>query len=148
MRRFRRVALTTITMLAAGAVAGSGAASAQAPTTLNFVAKSQSKVGFFPHVKKPKAGMTFGFGDTITGDDTGVDRGICTLITGSDAICVVQLELSKGTISAQGMQSLTGTAPTPFSVVGGTGAYSGVRGTAIVSSGTSDITTIAITLVP
>jgi hypothetical protein len=147
MRCRSLVALTSLTALTLAA-AGAGAAQAQAPTTLTFVGKSQDSVGFFPHVKKPKAGMTFGFGDTITGDDTGVDRGVCTLVTRSQAVCIVQLQLAKGTISAQGMQSITSTGATPFSIVGGTGAYSGIRGSAIVTTNTSDTTTIAATLVP
>src|SRR5436190_13886248 len=83
-RRFPRRARVAVALSAAVAaliiaaiIASAG--SAQPPTTLHLVARSQKGVGFFPN-HKPHQGDRFGFGDKITGDDTGVDRGVCTFI--------------------------------------------------------------------
>ena len=57
-----------------------GAGSAQAPpTTLHLVSNAQKSVGFMPK-GAPHQGDRLGFGDTVTGDDTGHDRGVCTII--------------------------------------------------------------------
>ena len=67
--------------------------SAQAPSgTLHFVGKSQNKVGFFPK-HRPHQGDRFGFGDKVSGDDTGVDRGVCTFV-GKQSLCDIQVQLS------------------------------------------------------
>jgi hypothetical protein len=122
------------------------AGSAQAPpTTLHFVAKSQKAVGFFPN-HRPRQGDRFGFGDTISGDDTGLDRGVCTLI-GRKPLCTVQVQLSKGTVSVQGFVAQR-SHNTPLAITGGTGAYNGARGTALVTDVNSTTTDINVTLLP
>src|SRR5215470_7363436 len=49
---------------------------------------------------RPRAGDTVGFGDKISGDETGVDRGTCIVI-GRGLLCTVEVQLSKGTLSVQ-----------------------------------------------
>ena len=49
------------------------------PTTLHLVGTPQKGVGFMPK-GAPRQGDRIGFGDTVTGDDTGHDRGVCTVI--------------------------------------------------------------------
>jgi hypothetical protein len=86
------------------------------------VEKDQKSVGFAPN-HRPRQGDRFGFGSTVSGDDTGIGRGVCTVIGTSQALCNIQERLAKGTLSAQGLVSLSGRAnKTPFSVTGGTGA--------------------------
>jgi hypothetical protein len=129
-------------------IATSGSAQGPAPTSLHFVEKTQNSIGFFPH-HKPRQGDRFGFGSTVTGDDTGIDRGVCTVIGKNQALCNVEERLAKGTLSAQGMVSLSGRAnKNPFAVTGGTGAYDGARGTALVTDVNSKTTDIQITLRP
>jgi len=131
--------------IATAAVLAAGGSAQTPPTSLHFVSKEQRGVGFFPH-HRPHQGDRCGFGDTITGADTGVDRGVCTLI-GKNALCTVQLKLSKGTVSAQGLSSLRRNTNTPFPITGGTGAYNGARGTALVTD-TRTGTEVNVTLLP
>ena len=123
------LALAAAAAIATAAVLATGGSAQTPPSSLHFVSKEQRGVGFFPH-HRPHQGDRFGFGDTITGADTGVDRGVCTLI-GKNALCTVQLKLSKGTVSAQGLSSLRRNTNTPFAITGGTGAYNGARGTMV-----------------
>ena len=141
------------TVLAAGAaalaatavIATSGSAQAPAGTTLHLVSKTQKTIGFAPK-GRPRQGARFGFGDKITGDDTGIDRGVCTLL-GRQALCTVEVKLSKGTLSAQGLLGQR-SKNSPVSIVGGTGAYNGARGTALVTDTSSTTSTIDVTLLP
>ena len=129
-------------------IATSGSAQGPVPTSLHFVEKNQKSVGFGPD-RKPRQGDRFGFGSTVTGDDTGIDRGVCTAIGKNQALCNVEERLAKGTLSAQGLVSLSGRAnKTPFAITGGTGAYDGARGTALVTDVNSTTTDIQITLRP
>jgi len=131
--------------IATGAVlAGSGSAQSS-PTSLHFVAKGQKRVGFFPR-HRPHQGDRFGFGDKITGDDTGIDRGICTLV-GKQPLCTVQVRLSKGTLGVQGFvpQRAHNTA---LEITGGTGAYDGARGTAFITNPNANTTDINVQLLP
>ena len=145
--RRARVAVALSAAVAALIIAAviASAGSAQPPTTLHLVARSQKGVGFFPN-HKPHQGDRFGFGDKTSGDDTGTDRGICTVI-GKQTLCNVEEELSKGTLSAQGIVPQT-PHNTPVAVTGGTGAYNGARGTAIVNQVNNSTTDITITLLP
>jgi hypothetical protein len=110
------------------------------------VNKNQKTVGFGPN-HKPRQGDRFGFGDKVTGDDTGFDRGVCTFIGKNQALCTVVVEVSKGTLTAQG---LTSPHPnkTPFAITGGTGTYDGARGTALVTEVNSNTTDVRVTLRP
>jgi hypothetical protein len=142
---FTRLALAAVlaALVTAAIVASSGSAQAPADTTLHFVAKSQKGVGFFPS-GRPKQGEHVGFGDTITGDDTGYDRAACTIV-GRSLLCTIQVQLSKGTLSVQGIAPQRSN-NTPFAVTGGTGAYNGASGTALVTDVNSNTTNIVITL--
>src|SRR3954451_22789327 len=133
------VAIATVAILASSG-------SAQAPSSsLHLVAKSQTRVGFFPK-HRPHQGDRFGFGDTLSGDDTGVDRGVCTVI-GKQSLCTIQAQLSKGSISLQGFVTER-SHNLQIPVTGGTGAYNGARGTAVVNDVNNSTTNITITLLP
>jgi hypothetical protein len=126
----------------------SGSAQGPPPTSLHLMEKDQKSVGFFPH-RRPRQGDRFGFGSTVTGDDTGVNRAICTVIGKNKALCNVEERLAKGSLSAQGLVNLSGRAnKVPFAITGGTGAYDGARGTALVTDVSSTTTDIQITLRP
>ena len=64
---------------------------------------------------------------------------------GNGLLCTLQLNLAKGTITAQGVlpQHAKGT---PVAITGGTGAYDGARGTALVTDVSSSKTTIDVSL--
>jgi hypothetical protein len=129
-------------------IATSGSAQGPAPTSLHLVEKDQKSIGFAPN-RKPRQGDRFGFGNAVTGDDTGVNRAICTVIGKTQALCIVEERLAKGTLTAQGLVNLSGPAnKTPFAITGGTGAYDGARGTALVTDVNSTTTDIQITLRP
>ena len=75
---------------AAGAIitlavmAGAGSAK-RSPTTLQLLATAQKGIGFSPD-HKPSQGDRFGGGARITGDETGINRSVCTVI-GNRAPC-------------------------------------------------------------
>jgi hypothetical protein len=130
------------------AIATSGSAQAPALTSVHLVEKNQKSVGFAPN-HRPRQGDRFGFGSKVSGDDTGIGRGVCTVIGTGQALCNIQERLAKGTLSAQGLVSLSGRAnKAPFTVTGGTGAYDGARGSALVTDVNSTTTDIQITLRP
>jgi hypothetical protein len=137
------LALTAV-VAAVGAIAVQATAGSAAPTpkSLHLVATSLKKVGFFPK-SKPRQGDRFGFGDSLTGDDTGFDRGVCTFI-GGKSLCDVQADLSKGTVSLQGFVPGKAT-NVPIAILGGTGAYDGASGTAVVTNVNRRTTDISVT---
>jgi hypothetical protein len=148
----RRIAIALTAAVAclttAAVIATSGSAQGPALPSLHLMEKDQKSVGFGPD-RKPRQGDRFGFGSTVSGDDTGVGRGVCTVIGTNQALCNVQERLAKGTLSAQGLVSLSGRAnKAPFTVTGGTGAYDGARGSALVTDVSSTTTDIQITLRP
>ena len=149
-RRFPRRARVAVALsaLAAGLIAAAVIASAGAakppPNTLHLVAKSQKDVGFFPK-HRPHQGSRFGFGDKLTGDDTGFDRGVCTII-GKQSLCTVQAKLSQGNLSLQGFVQQHSD-HTPIAIVGGTGAYDGAGGTAFVTDVSQNKTDITVDFV-
>jgi hypothetical protein len=134
-------------------LASSGSAQTQ-PTTLHLVAKHQRDVGFQPQ-HAPRQGDRVGFGSNVSGDDSGYDRELCTLIgnvrsnnpAAKIALCTEQLQLAKGTLTAQGLLPRRAR-DTPLAITGGTGAYDGARGTAIATNVSNNETRIAITLLP
>jgi hypothetical protein len=131
-----------VAALGAIAIQATAGSAAPAPTALHLVAKSQKRVGFFPK-GKPHQGDRFGFGDKVSGDDTGLDRGVCTII-GHKSLCNVQAQLSKGTISLQGFVTQK-VSNLPIAILGGTGAYDGASGTAVVTDVNGSTTDISIT---
>ena len=139
----RPIALGAVAAALVTAALVASAGSAQAPpTTLHLVGKPQKGVGFSPK-SAPRQGDRFGFGDTVTGDDTGHDRGICTFMKGG-LVCTVQVQLSKGTLTAQGVVPERSN-KTPIAITGGTGAYANARGV-IVSKQTQGGSNDTITL--
>jgi hypothetical protein len=142
--KIRLVIAALVAALATAAiVAATGSAQAPAGTTLHLDAKSEKKVGFFPK-GRPHQGDHVGFGDRITGDDSGYDRGACTIV-GTSLLCSIQVQLAKGTLSVQGIVPQK-TKNTPIAIIGGTGAYDGARGTAFVTDTSSTTTSITVVL--
>ncbi len=127
--------------LASAAIAAPGLAQTT-PTSLHLVATAHPSGGFFTKHLKP--GARYGFVSSIAGDDAGTSRAVCTDV-GNGLLCTLQLNLAKGTITAQGVlpQKAKGT---PVAITGGTGAYDGARGTALATDTSSTRTSIDITL--
>jgi hypothetical protein len=143
-----RIALTAgvAAIVTAALIATSGSAHGPSWTKLNLVATEQADVGFGPQ-GQPQQGDRVGFGDTITGDDTGFDRGTCTIIGAGQTLCTIEEQLSNGTLTIQGVGSLTEPAnKRPMAVTGGTGAYDGARGTAFVTTASATRTEIKVRL--
>ena len=134
--------VATLAALAAIAIQATGGSAAPAPKSLHLVATTVKKAGFFPK-SKPHSGDRFGFGDRLAGDDTGFDRGICTFV-GGKSLCNVQAQLSKGTLSLQGFVPQKAN-NTPIPIIGGTGAYDGAGGTAVITNVNKKTTDINIT---
>ncbi len=97
--------------------------------------------------RRTKQGDRFGFGDKITGTHPGHDRGVCTFIGQATALCTIQLQLSNGTLAAQGLLPAR-SKNTPVAITGGTGAYNGARGTAQLTDIPPNHADIKITLLP
>lgn len=129
----------------AALMAGAGAAQSP-PATLHLVSTTQKNAGFMPK-GAPHQGDRLGFGDRITGDDTGYDRGVCTIVGRPQILCTIQVQLSKGTLTVQGMLPERAN-KTPVAITGGTGAYNGARGTALATDHGNGTTDIDITLLP
>jgi len=129
---------------AVGAIAiqATSGSAAPAPKSLHLTATSLKKVGFFPK-GKPRQGDRFGFGDKLAGDDTGLDRGVCTFV-GGKSLCNIQAQLSKGTLSLQGFVPQKAT-NLPIPILGGTGDYDGASGTAVITNVNKSTTDINIT---
>jgi hypothetical protein len=150
--RFPRRARAAVALSAAvaaiviAAVVASAGSAQGTPNTLNLIAKEQNGVGFFPQ-HKPHQGSRFGFGDKITGDDTGIDRAVCTVI-GKQVLCDIQARLSKGDISLQGFIPKGRPDHLPIPVVGGTGDYDGKDGTAVVTQVSNTKTRVTINFTP
>ena len=92
-------------------------------------------------------GDRLGFGDKITGDDSGYDREVCTIFARNQAMCTVVLKLSKGTLNVEGLVP-NHSNKTPFAVTGGTGAYNGARGTLVATDTNSSTAIVQVTLLP
>ena len=134
---------------ATAAVLASGGAAQTGGTELNLTATSQKSAEFFPK-HKPHPGDQLGFGDKVRGDDTGIDRAVCTLAGGGPGgglPCTVWVKLSKGTLQLQGVLPEK-SHNAPIAVVGGTGAYNGARGTAFATDHGKGKTTIVVDLLP
>ena len=139
MSTHHRIAIAAA-VLAAGAVPAI-ALGQSAPPSVHLVATQTSAV--VP--KRLKPADTLVFAQSVTGDDHGTGATVCTFAGAPGLVCTVQLQLAKGTLSVQG------TLPerarnTPLAVTGGTGAYAGARGTALVTDKRAKTTDVAITL--
>ena len=136
----------TAAALATAALMASAGSAQSPPTTLHLVSTSQKNVGFMPK-GTPRQGDRLGFGDRISGDDSGYDRAVCTIVGRPQLLCTIQVQLSKGTLTVQGMLPERAN-KAPVSVTGGTGAYDGARGTALVTDTSATRTDVEITLLP
>ena len=130
------------------AFAGPGEAQTSG-TELHFAAISQKGAGFSPKHRVPVPGDRLGFGDKVTGDDTGVARAACTIVGGNSSglPCTIWLKLSKGTLALQGMLPQT-SHNAPIAITGGTGAYNGAHGTAFATDVSPSKTSIMLDLLP
>jgi hypothetical protein len=150
MKRIALASTIAAAAIAAAAFATTGSAQSPATRSLHLVSTAQESVGFAPTHQAPRPGDRVGTGDVITGDDTGIDRVTCTIMSKRDALCTAVAQLSKGTLTAESLVSLTlGPGEVRYAITGGTGAYDGASGTAVVTDipGT-DKADIHITLLP
>ena len=136
----------TAAAVASAAVLATTGSAQTPPSSLHLVSTAQKNVGFFPK-RAPHQGDRLGFGGKISGDDTGFDRGVCTIIGNKGLLCTIQVQLSKGTLSAQGMVPQRST-NTPIAITGGTGAYDGARGSALVTDVSKTQTKIDVHRLP
>lgn len=132
--------------LAGTAVLAASGAAQSPPTTLHLVSKAQQGVGFMPK-GRPHPGDRIGFGDKITGDDTGFALGACTIVGRAGLLCTIQVQLAKGTLSAQGLLP-EHARNTPVAIIGGTGAYDGARGTVLATDVNQTTTNLTVNLKP
>jgi hypothetical protein len=148
MKRIALAGALVVAAIAATAFATTGSAQSQAATSLHLISTAQESIGFTPEHHQPRPGDRFGAGDAITGDDTGIDRVICTVIDKDHAMCTAVAQLSKGTLTAESLVSFE-PGKTRYAITGGTGAYEGASGTAVVTDipGTAKAD-IQVTLLP
>ena len=137
-----------IAAAATAAVLASSGAAQTGGTELHLLATSQKSAEFFPH-RRPHPGDPIGFGDKVTGDDTGITRAVCTFVGGSGKglPCTIWVKLSKGSLEFQSMLPEKAH-NAPVAVVGGTGAYNGARGTAYATDVSKTKTKIVVDLLP
>jgi hypothetical protein len=151
MKRITLAGTSVAAVVAAAAFATAGSAQSPATiTSLHLVATAQESVGFAPKHQEPRPGDRFGAGHTIAGDDRGIDRTMCTIISKHDLLCTAVAQLSRGTLTAEVLVSFESEPrDLRYAITGGTGAYDGARGTAVVTDipGTSK-SDIKITLLP
>jgi hypothetical protein len=151
-RRPNRRLLATLTAASAAiattALLATAGSAQTTPTPLHLVEKTQKGVGFAP-ARAPRQGDRLGFGSTISGDERGTSRTICTVIgTGRfSALCTIHVQLAHGTLAAQGLVGEKSNS-SPVAITGGTGAYNGARGTALVTDVSASKRNITVTLVP
>ena len=154
MKKLLLLAITAVAAIATAAILASSGSAQDAPRTLNVTETIQKGVGFFPK-HAPRQGSRFGFGGRISGEESGFDRAVCTAIgnlrtrnrAAKVTLCTIEFELSKGSLSVQGMTPQRAR-DTPLSITGGTGAYDGARGTATVTDVSQTQGRIHITLLP
>ena len=96
----------------------------------------------------PRPGFEHAFTDRVTGDNgvTGHDVGLCTLITSRELLCHSQVILTTGQLSFQGILHQHDH-NTPGTIIGGTGAYNGARGTARITDVNPTTAKVTINLV-
>ncbi len=138
------IAAGAAALATAGVLATSGSAQAPSGTTLHLVSKQAKHGAFFPK-HGLRNGDRFGFVDKITGDDSGSSRIVCTDV-GNRALCTIVVQLSRGTLTAEGIVPERAN-NSPVAITGGTGAYNGARGTAFTTDTSSTSSKIDLTLV-
>jgi hypothetical protein len=133
--------------VAATAVLATSGAAQTGGTTLHIVGTPERGVAFSPK-GAPHPGDRLGFGGKVSGDDSGFTRAICTVLgkKGESALpCTIWVHVSRGTLALQGLLPERAR-NTPIAVTGGTGAYNGAHGTAVVTDVSKTKTTIEIEL--
>lgn len=143
------IGLAAVAASAAAAVLAVPGAAQTGGTQLHLLATSQKRAEFFPH-RRPHPGDQIGFGDRVTGDDTGSTRAVCTFVgsgPGKGLPCTIWVQLSKGTLVFQAMLPEK-SHNSPVAIVGGTGAYNGARGTAYATDVSKNKTSIVVDLLP
>ena len=147
MRRPLIFVSTAVAAIAlAGIIATSGAA--KPSPRIRTIHLTLVQTGGYNSPGSPRPGFVHAFTDKVTADDGGKghDVGLCTLITGTELLCHSQVILSTGQLAYQGILHQHDH-NTPGTVVGGTGAYNGARGTAHVTDVSPTITKVTISLV-
>ena len=146
MRRPSIIAATLIAVALVAVDATGGHATPSARTrTIHLTLK---EVGGFDSPGPPHPGFVHAFTDKVTSSDgsNGHDVGLCTLVTNSELLCHSEVILSTGQIAFQGVLHQHDR-HTPGSVIGGTGAYNGARGTATITTVNSTTTKVTLELV-
>lgn len=144
-RRVTRTASAAAVLALAGVgVAVASAQSSSQPRVIRFTASQTG--GFFPH-GHPHAGSVFGSTQRIAGDDgsKGTAVVLCTFITNDKRFCRLELVLSNGLITLEGVAHNVNR-NAPLVVNGGTGAYSVARGSASVNDVSQRTTDVTVTL--
>ena len=147
MRRRPILATTVVAVIAlTGIIATSGGAKPSPRTRTIHLTLVQT--GGFDSPGPPRPGFVHAFTDEITGDDgsTGHDVGLCTLITARELLCHSQVILTTGQLAFQGILHQHDH-NTPGTILGGTGAYNGARGTAHVTDLNPTTAKVTINLV-
>ena len=138
---------TLIASVATAALLAAAVAHGQsAPSTLHLTQKpgSFTFVDAPPRkgVRKPSPGDTFVIVGKDTGDDTGTTHLVCTVTSKAGSDCQGVARLSRGTLTVEGFSAFAGDSDT-YAVTGGSGAYAGRTGVAVVTGNDTD--DIAIT---
>ena len=147
MRRRPILATTVVAVIAlTGIIATSGGAKPSPRTRTIHLTLVQT--GGFDSPGPPRPGFVHAFTDEITGDDgsTGHDVGLCTLITARELLCHSQVILTTGQLAFQGILHQHDH-NTPGTILGGTGAYNGARGTAHITDLNPTTAKVTINLV-
>ena len=147
MRRPFILATTIVAAIAlAGTIATTGGAKPAPRTSTIHLALVQ--IGGFDSPGAPRPGFVHAFTDKVTGDNgiTGHDVGLCTLMTSTELLCHSQVILTTGQLSFQGTLHQDDH-NTPGSIIGGTGAYNGARGTARITDINPTTAEVTINLV-
>jgi hypothetical protein len=147
MRRPFILATTIVAAIAlAGIIATTGGAKPVPHTRTIHLTLVQ--IGGFDSPGAPRPGFVHAFTDKITGDNgiKGHDVGLCTLITRTELLCHSQVVLTTGQLSFQGILHQDDH-NTPGSIIGGTGAYNGARGTVRITDVNPTTAKVTITLV-
>ncbi len=139
--------LAAIPFAAAGVLSTAG--SAESPPTGRTIHVVSTSVGHFNSSGKFGNGSTVGFRDRLRLDDgtRGRSAAACTIVdlARKEALCNVRFVLPGGELALQ-LLNREAAKVQRVAVVGGTGAYAGARGSAVVR-GTGETADITITLI-
>jgi len=145
----RRPSIIAAAIIALALVAVSTTSGDATPSTrTSTIHLTLKQVGGFDSPGPPHPGFVHAFTDKITADDgsKGHDVGLCTLITNSEFLCHSQVILPRGQIAYQGILHQDDH-NTPGTILGGTGAYNGARGTTHITDVNPTTAKVTINLV-